>query len=98
MRIAQLAPLVESVPPQGYGGTELVVSLLTEALVEHGHQVTLFATGDSVTSGRLVSIAPAGLRKALAKSRHRWVAYDLKALLKLQEMQEEFDIIHFLID
>ena len=50
MRIAQVAPLYESVPPQLYGGTERVVSYLTEALVQQGHDVTLFASGDSVTS------------------------------------------------
>ncbi len=56
MRIAQLAPIYERVPPDGYGGTELVVHLLTEALVARGHDVTLFATGDSVTAARLVSV------------------------------------------
>lgn len=56
LRIAQVAPLFESVPPQGYGGTERVVSYLTEALVEAGHEVTLFASGDSVTRARLVPV------------------------------------------
>src|SRR5262249_9196948 len=55
MRIAQVAPLYESVPPRGYGGTERVVSYLTEELVRQGHEVTLFASGDSVTDGRLVA-------------------------------------------
>ena len=58
MRIAQVAPLFESVPPQLYGGTERVVSYLTEALVEMGHEVTLFASGDSVTRAKLVAACP----------------------------------------
>ena len=58
MRIAQVAPLFESVPPHGYGGTERVVSYLTEELVEQGHEVTLFASGDSVTRAQLVAIVP----------------------------------------
>ncbi len=64
MRIAQLAPLAETVPPKLYGGSELVVSLLTEELVKRGHEVTLFASADSETSGRLISCAPTGLRQA----------------------------------
>ena len=62
VRIAQIAPLAESVPPKLYGGTERVVSWLTEELVSLGHDVTLFATGDSVTSAQLVSVAPRALR------------------------------------
>ncbi len=62
MKIAQVAPLFESVPPRAYGGTERVVSYLTEALVEMGHEVTLFASGDSVTSASLVPVVPRGLR------------------------------------
>lgn len=62
MRIAQLAPVYERVPPERYGGTELVVHLLTEALVRRGHDVTLFATGDSRTSARLVSVTPRPVR------------------------------------
>jgi hypothetical protein len=61
MRVAQIAPLAESVPPKLYGGTERVVSWLTEELVSLGHDVTLFATGDSVTSAQLV---PPGERAA----------------------------------
>lgn len=94
MKIAQLAPLIESVPPDGYGGTELVVSLLTEELVRRGHEVTLFATGDSSTSARLVSVVSEGLRKACPEHRYRWPAYDLRSLLKLKEMSCEFDIVH----
>lgn len=56
MRIAQIAPLWERVPPLGYGGTELVVSLLTDELVRRGHEVTLFASGDSITLAKLQSV------------------------------------------
>ena len=62
MRIAQIAPLHEAVPPKLYGGTERVVSYLTEELVALGHQVTLFASGDSVTSARLHAVWPRSLR------------------------------------
>lgn len=62
MRIAQIAPLFESVPPRLYGGSERVVSYLTEELVRQGHQVTLFASGDSATSAELVSCIPCALR------------------------------------
>jgi glycosyltransferase involved in cell wall biosynthesis len=93
MRIAQLAPLAESVPPKGYGGSEQVVSDLTEELVMRGHQVTLFATEGSETSGHLVTCAPAGLRQSdIAPS--RWGAYDLRSLLRLEKMAGQFDIIH----
>ena len=60
MKIAQIAPLMESVPPRLYGGTERVVSHLCEALVQEGHDVTLFASGDSVTSARLVGLYKGG--------------------------------------
>ena len=62
MRIAQIAPLMESVPPKLYGGTERIVSYLTEELVKLGHDVTLFASGDSVTSAKLVNCVPTALR------------------------------------
>ena len=93
MRIAQLAPLAESVPPRGYGGSELVVNLLTEELIRRGHDVTLFATADSETHGRLIECAPEGLR-ASEIAPTRWHAYGIKALIKLEEMQDQFDIIH----
>jgi glycosyltransferase involved in cell wall biosynthesis len=93
MRIAQLAPLAECVPPKGYGGSELVVNLLTEELIKRGHEVTLFASADSQTEGRLIECAPEGLRASdIAPT--RWHAYNIKALVKLEEMQGEFDIIH----
>ncbi|KPJ57365.1 hypothetical protein AMJ49_02125 [Parcubacteria bacterium DG_74_2] len=91
MRIAQIAPLWIPVPPYTYGGTELVVSFLTEELVKRGHKVTLFASGDSKTSARLVPIWPKSLWRAHLRAPH--AAF---ALLyhKVLEMQEEFDIIH----
>lgn len=94
MRIAQLAPLVESVPPEAYGGTELVVHLLTEELVNQGHQVTLFASGDSKTSAHLIAGSEEYLRKQESSNRHRWAAYDINMLTNLRKMQNEFDIIH----
>ena len=62
MKIAQIAPLIESVPPRFYGGTERIVSYLTEALVRQGHEVTLFASGDSLTSAELVRRSERALR------------------------------------
>ena len=62
MRIAQVAPLYESVPPKLYGGTERIVSYLTEELVKQGHEVTLFASGDSLTQAKLVPVCPRALR------------------------------------
>ena len=62
MRIAQVAPLYESVPPKLYGGTERIVSWLTEELIDLGHDLTLFASGDSVTSARLVPMWPRATR------------------------------------
>lgn len=93
MRIAQLAPLIESVPPHGYGGTELVVSHLTEELVKMGHEVTLFATADSRTDARLVATAASGLR-ASGVPVHRWSCYELENILSLMRMQNQFDVIH----
>jgi len=64
MRIAQIAPLYESCPPRFYGGTERVVSYVTEELVRLGHEVTLFASGDSETAARLIPACPSSLRLA----------------------------------
>jgi len=69
MRIAQIAPLMESVPPRLYGGTERVVSHLSEELVRQGHDVTLFASGDSVTSARLVACGLEAIRPSRTISR-----------------------------
>jgi hypothetical protein len=70
MKIAQIAPLMESVPPRLYGGTERVVSHLCEALVQGGHDVTLFASGDSVTSARLVACTKEAIRLSPAIQDH----------------------------
>ena len=95
MRIAQIAPLAEAVPPRLYGGTERVIWWLTEALVDLGHQVTLFASGDSVTSGRLVSCAESGLRLAGVGDH---TAHTLVMLDRVLRRSGEFDILHFHID
>jgi glycosyltransferase involved in cell wall biosynthesis len=94
MRIAQLAANTESVPPSSYGGTEQVVSLLTNALVEAGHDVTLFATGDSKTSAKLVSVHDCALSLDNSIKITQWPAYDTRALIKLCEMQDQFDVVH----
>ncbi len=95
MRIAHVAPLAESVPPKLYGGTERVVSWLTDGLVDAGHQVTLFATGDSETSAELVAGAPQGLRLAGVRDH---LATNLVMLSQVLRRQAEFDIIHFHVD
>lgn len=93
LRIAQLSSNVEPVPPKGYGGTELVVSMLTDELVNRGHEVTLFATGDSQTSAKLVSVTDEALRPKGEPAR-RWPAYDIRLLMELQKRRSEFDIVH----
>lgn len=94
MKIAQLAPLVERVPPKKYGGTERVVHALTEELVRRGHEVTLFATGDSLTSARLESVYPRSLREGHVKDIYGLNQWTLLSLGLAYEMQDEFDIIH----
>jgi glycosyltransferase involved in cell wall biosynthesis len=96
MRIAQIAPLVESVPPRLYGGTERVVSYLTDELVRLGHEVTLFASGDSVTSAELVPCAPMALR--LDGNVRDPIPYYMLQLDRVRERADEFDILHFHID
>ena len=92
MHIAQIPPLAESVPPKLYGGTERVVSWLTEELVMLGHEVTLFGTGDSVTSGRLVPIIPHAIR--LSRPRPEPFPAYAAQLDALANAAGEFDIIH----
>src|SRR6185503_14805099 len=94
LKIAQIAPLVERVPPKKYGGTERVVSTLTEELVKRGHNVTLFATGDSITNAKLVSVYPRGLREAKEKDPHGINEWTFLNILNAYKRQEEFDIIH----
>ena len=92
MRIAQIAPLWERVPPPGYGGTELVVSLLTEELVRRGHQVTLFASGDSITQATLEAVHPRALR--LDSTVKEYGIYEMLQLSLVYERASDFDIIH----
>ncbi len=93
MRIALLAPLAERVPPDLYGGTELVVSLLCEGLTQRGHDVTLFASGDSVTKAKLVSVSDSALRLT-DEPRTRWSAYELSLCMELEKSKDEFDVVH----
>ena len=92
MKIAQVAPLWESVPPVLYGGTERVVSFITEELVRQGHEVTLFASGDSTTKARLVPMCPEALR--LSKVIKNYDAPVIVMLEKAFNPSSEFDIIH----
>ncbi|HUO56033.1 MAG TPA: glycosyltransferase family 4 protein [Candidatus Paceibacterota bacterium] len=94
MRIAQIAPLAERVPPKKYGGTERVVYALTEELVKRGHEVTLFASGDSITSARLRGIYPRALREARISDLYGFNHWILLEIGIAYEMQGEFDIIH----
>ena len=96
MRIAQVAPLYESVPPKYYGGTERVVSYLTEELVRQGHEVTLFASGDSETKARLV----AACRRSLRLDKHciDQLAHHVVMLERVFQQASEFDIVHFHTD
>ncbi|WP_028226910.1 glycosyltransferase family 4 protein [Paraburkholderia ferrariae] len=96
MRIAQIAPLHEAVPPKLYGGTERVVSYLTEALVEQGHDVTLFASGDSITSAKLEAFWPQALR--LDPTIRDVMAPHMLLLEEVRRRADEFDVLHFHID
>jgi glycosyltransferase involved in cell wall biosynthesis len=93
MKIAQIAPLFESVPPRLYGGTERVVSYLTEELVRQGHRVTLFASADSVTTAELVPCAVHALRlDPLARDP---IPHFMLMLDQVRERADEFDVLHF---
>ncbi len=96
MRIAQVAPLYDSVPPKLYGGTELVVSYLTEELVRQGHDVTLFASGDSTTQAKLIPICPESLR--LDTKCIDQLAHHVLMLEYVFSERHNFDIVHFHID
>jgi glycosyltransferase involved in cell wall biosynthesis len=93
MRIAQIAPLYEAVPPKLYGGTERVVSFLTEELVAMGHDVTLFASGDSQTKARLVAVWPHALR--LDKEIRDTVAPHMLLMEAVRRHAGDFDVLHF---
>ena len=95
-RIAQIAPLMESVPPQLYGGTERIVSYLTEELVRQGHDVTLFASGDSKTAARLVPCCDVALR--LDPSVKDPMPHHLMMLEEVRQQADDFDVLHFHID
>ena len=96
MKIAQIAPLMESVPPRLYGGSERIVSYLADELVRAGHEVTLFASGDSVSSARLVPCVPMALR--LDDNVRDPIPYYMLMLDRVRELGDEFDILHFHID
>ena len=95
LRIAQIAPLAEAVPPKLYGGTERVIWWLTEALVDLGHDVTLYASADSLTSARLVSCADQGLRLAGIDNH---LAYTVAMIDRVLADADQFDILHFHVD
>ncbi|WEX73870.1 glycosyltransferase family 4 protein [Sinorhizobium numidicum] len=96
MKIAQIAPLAESVPPKLYGGTERIVSYLTEELVRQGHDVTLFASGDSVTKAKLVPCSSIALRLNATVSDH--IPHQIIMLEEVRRRAHEFDVLHFHID
>jgi glycosyltransferase involved in cell wall biosynthesis len=93
MRIAQVAPLVESVPPKHYGGTERIIAYLTEELVRVGHKVTLFASGDSITSAGLVPVCPRSFRRN--KRATDYLSREVLLMDHVMERADEFDLVHF---
>src|SRR5690348_450858 len=97
MKIAQIAPLCERVPPKMYGGTERIVSYLTEELVRQGHDVTLFASADSVTSARLRPGCDEALRLA-GKGAAESLAYHIRMIEMVAREAANFDVIHFHTD
>jgi glycosyltransferase involved in cell wall biosynthesis len=96
MRIAQIAPIIEDVPPRQYGGTERIVSYLTEELVALGHDVTLFATGTSITTADLIPVVPEAIR--LSRKTVDPVPHYMVLLDRLTREKEKFDILHFHFD
>ncbi|PRE08865.1 glycosyl transferase [Burkholderia multivorans] len=96
MKIAQIAPLAERCPPKLYGGTERIVSYLTEELVRQGHDVTLFASGDSRTAARLVGCSDVALR--LNPAVKDPLPYHIRMLDEVRRRAHEFDVLHFHID
>jgi glycosyltransferase involved in cell wall biosynthesis len=97
MKIAQISPLYESVPPKGYGGIERIVSYLTEELVALGHEVTLFASADSETKARLVAVKEAGLRLQSPPVRDP-IIHHVHLLEMAFAAAAEYDILHFHLD
>ncbi|MDH7797245.1 MULTISPECIES: glycosyltransferase family 4 protein [unclassified Beijerinckia] len=96
MKIAQIAPLMESVPPRLYGGTERIVSYLSDELVALGHDVTLFASGDSMTAAELVPCVPQAIR--LDPNIREFIPYYMLMLDRVRRMADDFDVLHFHID
>ena len=96
MKIAQIAPLIESCPPRLYGGTERIVSYLTEELVRQGHDVTLFASGDSRTSATLEACSEMALR--LDPAVKDPIPYYVVMMDKVRRMADQFDVLHFHVD
>src|ERR1700684_3675754 len=96
MRIAQIAPLYESCPPHLYGGTERIVSYLTEELVRQGHEVTLFASGDSLTGARLEARCKVALRPD--PSIKDPIPPHIVMLEKVRSLASQFDVLHFHVD
>jgi glycosyltransferase involved in cell wall biosynthesis len=96
VKIAQIAPLMESVPPRLYGGTERIVSYLTDELTRLGHDVSLFASADSITAAKLVGCASTALR--LDRNVRDPIPYYMLMLDRVRELAEDFDILHFHID
>ena len=96
MRVAQISPLFEAVPPKLYGGTERVVYALTEELVAMGHDVTLFASGDSITSATLAPMRNKALR--LDPSVVDWIAIYMRMMELIRRRAHEFDVLHFHTD
>ena len=96
MKIAQVAPLIESVPPRLNGGTERIVSYLTDELVRLGHDVTLFASGDSISSAVLAPCCTRALR--LDPAMPDAIPHSMLMIDKVRQRAEEFDVLHFHID
>jgi glycosyltransferase involved in cell wall biosynthesis len=96
MKIAQIAPLMESVPPRLYGGTERIVSWLSEELVNQGHEVTLFASGDSITAANLIPCTVEAIR--LSETMRDYVPHTTMMVDKVRRLAQSFDFIHFHID
>ncbi|KKR20815.1 MAG: Glycosyltransferase [Parcubacteria group bacterium GW2011_GWE2_39_37] len=94
MKIAQIAPIIERVPPEKYGGIERIVYVLTEELVQRGHEVTLFASGDSITSAKHFAAYPRALRGGVGDDYYGKIMLSMLNLGAAYKMHEQFDIIH----
>src|SRR3954463_4450553 len=97
MKIAQVTPLYEAVPPKLYGGTERVVAHLTDALVDLGHEVTLFASADALTKARLIPVRDQAIRLDPAPLKSDLAAH-LTMLAEVMDRVDQFDVIHFHTD